>query len=164
MSVFFAGEEILEMAIRIEENGKAFYESLAKSAKEESLRRLFTYLAGEEKKHIAAFQGLRRLSKETIITAPYEWEEAATYLKALADTKVFTDYSEGTALMKKAETPLGAIDVAISFEKESILFYDGMLDIVTEQGKKVVEEVIEQEKDHIRKLSELRTELTSFRH
>jgi len=48
----FSGKEIIEMAIRIEENGVGFYTQACSASKSERIKKLFLSLAEEEKKHI----------------------------------------------------------------------------------------------------------------
>ncbi|MBI5560973.1 MAG: rubrerythrin, partial [Deltaproteobacteria bacterium] len=53
--VYFSGSEIIEMAVRIEENGGRFYTDASEATKDSKLKKLFQYLAGEEKKHLKYF-------------------------------------------------------------------------------------------------------------
>ena len=55
MPKMFDASEILEFAVRIEENGEAFYRSMAQKCKEEKIENLFNYLADEEIKHRKTF-------------------------------------------------------------------------------------------------------------
>ena len=45
-----------------------------------------------------------------------------------------------------------AIDKAIGFEKDSIIFYEGMKKVVPDYDKKTVDALIIQEQDHLRRL------------
>jgi len=47
----FAASDIVEVAIRIEENGVQFYKFAEQIAKQEDARKLFARLAEEEKAH-----------------------------------------------------------------------------------------------------------------
>ena len=58
MGNIFAGSEIVEIGIRIEKNGKDFYDELVAKTKEENAKTAFKELAAEEEKHIATFQKL----------------------------------------------------------------------------------------------------------
>ena len=56
MANVFAGNEIVEMGIQIEKNGKDFYDTVLAQTKDEKAKNIFKYLAGEEEKHIITFQ------------------------------------------------------------------------------------------------------------
>ena len=49
-----------------------------------------------------------------------------------------------------------AIDIGIQAEKDSIVFYGGMKKVIPEYGQKVIDEVIAQEEDHLKKLLDLK--------
>ena len=51
MSIFFNANEILQFAIRIEENGEKFYHHAARITKDEDTKKMFEYLADEENSH-----------------------------------------------------------------------------------------------------------------
>lgn len=154
--VHFSGREILEMAIRIEENGLQYYTEASKAAKSEELKELFETLAGEEEQHIVVFNDLKDLTGD-------EWQEGydpyvqegAQYLKAIADTEVFTTPDRGAELARKVIDERDALRLAIDMEKDSLLFYYELQRMIRDKDKEVLEKLIEQEKDHVRKLTEL---------
>ena len=55
MSIYYSGEELIEMGIKIEEIGKQFYKAYAKNSKDEKVNKLFLFLAAEEDKHKQKF-------------------------------------------------------------------------------------------------------------
>ena len=78
------------------------------------------------------------------------------YLKSLVDNRVFTDI---TAAQQKAERITGeieALDTGIQAEKDSVLFYAEMQNFVGQADRKVVYNIIDEEKGHLRQLSELK--------
>ncbi|MBW2147851.1 MAG: hypothetical protein JRI22_12590 [Deltaproteobacteria bacterium] len=58
MAVIESGK-ILELAVRMETIGRAFYESLAAKADDEGIRGLFNMLAVEEKAHQEIFEKMK---------------------------------------------------------------------------------------------------------
>ena len=60
MGNIFAASEIVEMGIQIEVNGRDFYNTFLKHAKNAQSREVFKYLAEQEEKHIAVFQKVIR--------------------------------------------------------------------------------------------------------
>jgi len=158
MGNIFAGSEIVELGIQIEKNGRDFYNTLVKKTKNESSREVFKYLAGEEEKHIVVFQKiLEKLEKYE--PANVYADEYFAYMNSLASEYVFTQKDKGEEIAKKIKGDKEAIDMGIKFEKDSILFYDGMKKAVSADEQKVVDELISQEKDHLLRLFDLKNNI-----
>ncbi len=159
--VHFTGKEILDMAVRIEENGLKFYTDAAKASTSSAIKELFSVLAEEEGHHIKAFLDLKRALAGGSATEAFEpyGEEATLYLKSLADTEVFTAPEEGGKLAAQMHDEIEVVEVAMGMEKDSLLFYYEMQKMIRERDKGVLASLIDQEKDHLRKLTELRTAL-----
>ncbi len=158
--VHFTGREILEMAVRIEENGLEYYNTAGEAAQSPDLKELFRVLAGEEKTHIQVFNDLKKLTGENPQEGfdPY-LEEGVLYLKAIADTEVFSDPKRGANLAKQVTSEHDAIRIAIDMEKDSLLFYYELQKMIKEKDRHILESLIEQEKDHVRKLNDIHKRL-----
>lgn len=159
--VHFSGKELVEMAIRIEENGEKFYGIAAMAAKTEKLAELFSFLAEEEKKHAAYFASMKDLVEsplERTIFEPYA-EEALAYIKAIANTKIFKSPESIERLAREVGNEKGALDYAIDMEKESLLFYYEFIKGVRESDQEMLDKLIAAERDHLKKLTELKKEL-----
>jgi rubrerythrin len=162
MSIFFSVREAVEMAISTERSGQAFYQTASKQAREKSLGELFQYLAEEEEKHLRTFQGFYDTLKERPETTPYNWEEAKLYLKALVDSRFFTGPDKAINLAKEAKSELEAINSAIHFEKDTLLFFYEMLEVIKPRDRDLVKRIIEEEKKHIGRLSTMKGKLTEL--
>ncbi len=159
--VHFTGKEIIEMAIRIEENGLRFYSDASGASNNERLKELFDFLAKEEKRHIQSFLRLKELiqdDKAELFYDPY-LEEARMYLRAMADEEVFTRGSEGKNLAAQAGDEKDIIDYAIGMEKDSLLFYYGIEKAIRDKDRPVIEGLIKQERDHLKRLTDMKREL-----
>ncbi len=161
--VHFTGKEIIEMAVRIEENGYRFYKDAAESAKTTQLKALFTQLAEEERNHIVSFRDIKSSIADD--TPPPEFDpyiaDANEYLKSMADYEVFTEPDGGDKLSESIFDEQQALEHAISMEKDSLLFYYELIKMVTDKDLTVVEKLITQEKEHLRKLTAQREALFS---
>ena len=62
-------------------------------------------------------------------------------------------------MKKEMGNPGSAIRIALSFEKDAILFFHELLNVTREEGKMSVEMVIAEEREHIRRILELKEEL-----
>lgn len=159
--VHFTGKEVLDMAVRIEENGMKFYSDASKAAKSQQLKDLFRVLSEEEGTHIKMFLELKRVlvgDEPSSGFDPY-LEDSQQYLKSLADTEVFTDAEAGSKAARSIKSEEDAINMAIGMEKDSLLFYYELEKMIRERDRKVIESLIEQEKEHVRKLTHLQNVL-----
>ncbi|MCX5702055.1 MAG: ferritin family protein [Candidatus Omnitrophica bacterium] len=158
MGNIFAGSEVVELGIQIEKNGLDFYSTLAKQTKNEFARGLFQYLAGEEEKHIKAFQGILD-KKEKYEPQGLDADDYFSYMNALAEEYVFTKENKGKEIAKKIKSDKEAAGIGIGFEKDSIIFYEGIKKVVPEFDYKILDELIIQEQNHLRQLNELKKKL-----
>ena len=160
MSIFFSMREVIEMAIATERSGQAFYQNASKLARESTLKELFRYLADEEEKHLKTFQDFYNTLKEKAEVTPYNWEEAKLYLEALVDSKFFASPEKAINLAKEAKDELEVIYAAIDFEKDTLLFFYQILEMIKSQKQELVKKIIEQEKKHIQRLSAMKSKLS----
>lgn len=159
MPRLFKGSEIVGLGVQIEKNGAAFYNAVAAKAKEEKAQKIFQFLEGEEKKHIQSFQKLSDTLEAYEPAESYPGEYHA-YVRSLADGYVFAKSGTGAREATLANTDEEALTAALDFEKESILLYTEMKNFVSEHDGKVVDELLRQEKEHIRQLSEVKQSLS----
>jgi rubrerythrin len=143
----FSANEVFEMAIEIEVKGQEFYKKAAADAQNEDLKKILLDLADMEVDHEEIFKqmktDLKISEKESNVFDPEN--EAAAYLKALADTKVFYEKEIDTKSVKEV------MKAAITAEKDSIVFYLGMKNLVPEKkGQDKLDKIISEEMSHIR--------------
>jgi rubrerythrin len=158
MALFFSGSELLEIAIGIEKNGMAFYQALADKTGNRDVKDIYNHLAGEEKKHLDTFQGMSNSLGQAKPSETYT-EEYMLYLKSLVDNAVFSSITEARQKADKVFNETEALNIGIQAEKDSILFYTELQDLVKKPDRKVVLNTLDEEKKHLRQLSELKREL-----
>ena len=151
----FSGCEIIELGVQIEKNGKAFYSALAKLADNSSAAAIFEYLANAEEKHIRVFREIFTSSCDYEPDGAFP-DDYFAYMRSMASQYVFTQENKGEEIAKTAKSYDEGIDLGIQFEKESILFYEGMKKMLSEKDGKLVDEVIIEEKKHMRQLCDLK--------
>lgn len=155
MSKTYSIEEILEIAIKMEENGVAFYKALAEETEDKTAKELFKFLEGEEKEHILVFKNIYKdMTGKTFEKAFYE-EEANLYLHALIENRVFKKPEEIVASIDKKDK-LSVIDLAIQIEKDTILYYYEILENLSDKERELVKKLIDQEKTHVYRLTNLK--------
>ncbi len=146
----FNANEIFEIAKQIEVNGAKFYRDSAELVSDAAQKEFLLELAAMEDDHEATFATMQKelTEGEKAATAFDPEGEGVLYLKALADTRVFFEKEKPSADMK------GILASAIAAEKDSISFYLGMKELVTEKlGKDKIDHIIKEEMSHIKLLA-----------
>lgn len=149
MAYDFTAKEIFEMARQIERNGVAFYQKAAQSVSDAGEKEMLLDLAKMEEDHEVTFVKMEAELKEqeSSPTVFDPEDEAAQYLKSLADTRVFFEKEIDLSSMKSI------LKAAITAEKDSIVFYLGMKELVPGKlGKDRIDAIIKEEMSHIRLL------------
>ncbi|MBW2369506.1 MAG: ferritin family protein [Deltaproteobacteria bacterium] len=156
----FNADNVFEMAEIIEKNGAEFYWKAAKKVTDTEAKQLLLNLAEQELAHEKTFRELRaQLTGDEKESTLFDQENyAMAYLHALAITRVFFDKNDlpdeqpdtegNSQFLKKI------LISAIRSEKDSIVFYVGIRDLVPETfGKSRVDEIIQEEMVHLTDLS-----------
>ncbi len=160
MSISFSGSELINIAIDIERRGIAFYDIMTKSTENATAREVFQHLVDMEREHIRIFEGMLGEADKYQPSETYPGEYAA-YLQALVDSAIFTDDMLTSEMAARMDSDIEAMELAISAEKDSILFYYQMKEIMPRRAQPTVDRIIAEEKSHLRQLSELRKHLAS---
>ena len=146
--IVFNADEIFEMAEQIERNGAKFYRKAAESIAD--ARDLLLRLAAMEDEHERTFAAMRsELSEDEKTPLTFDPDnEAALYLQAMADGNVFK--SDPSESLSGNESILDILKTAIGLEKDSIIFYTSMKDVVPKTaGKEKVDAIIKEEIGHV---------------
>jgi rubrerythrin len=158
MSIAFSPAELYNIAIAVERRGAAFYDTLARSTQNIAVKQAFLTLAAIEHQHIQTFQKLSASAPKSFGEGA-ESEEYAAYFKALVDSAVFNNDMATSELVTRVDTDKEALEVGIGAEKDSILFYEQLQDIIAGDAGEHIARIISEEKEHLRKLAEIRARL-----
>jgi rubrerythrin len=161
MSISFSGSELINIAIGIEGRGIVFYDVMAKSTQKEAAREVFNYLADMERGHIETFKAMLEGADKFQIPADESGQYTA-YLRALVESAVFSDDLVTSEMAAQAESDAAALELAIQSEKDSILFYYEMKELMPQRAQATVDNIIAEEKSHLRQLSELKKKLAAL--
>jgi rubrerythrin len=147
--------DIIQFAIRIEEDGETFYQKAALVVKDKDIRDLFNFLADEEVQHKALFQEM--LSKMEAIQPAETYDgEYASYLSDYIDGKVVFTKETRQELISHTKDTLSAITFAMQREADSILYYHEAKRFTGEKYYNIIDKIIAEERKHFGRLSELR--------
>ena len=157
MSIDFNADEVFEIAEEIERNGAKFYRESAKKISNANKKKLLLNLAEMEDEHEQTFKTMRsELSRDEKVMTTFDPNgESEGYLRSLADTRVFYEKDIDSTSLKEI------LKSAITAEKDSIVFYVGMKDVVPAHlGRDKLDGIIKEEMSHIRLLSKELMELS----
>jgi len=154
MSVMIEKKDVLNIAVKIEENGERFYREAAKRSKSEEVKRLFEFLANDEVKHKETFSKMVRDFK---VNDSEMTEEYQNYLKAYSDRLVFDDSGNEAVNEMKELDQVWAINFAIQRELDSVLYYYELKNIVAKSEHPLIDRIIDEERSHFTKLSKIKS-------
>jgi len=152
MDYHLNADELFKVGVEIEKNGMAFYEAAAASVREPRVSALFRELAVWEVKHMELFENLR-------LSLPAEarrgdffdpFSEEGAYIKDAADNHIFVKNADPAALAARCGSAIEALDFALTFEKDSVVFYTAMKKLIPPHlGQEKVDAIIEEEIRHV---------------
>lgn len=153
--VGFGASDIVEVAIRIEENGVNFYKFAEQIAKQEEAKKLFAHLAQEEIKHKRIFEGIFAKIEKSAVPESYNGEYSA-YLHAYVDNNIIFTKEAMDKEMANVKDTISAFDFAIRRELDSILYYHEIKKLVPSAQHGAIEQIIEEERKHFSILTEMK--------
>lgn len=148
----FNGAEIIEIAVQMERSGQMFYEKAHAVAENDKLKEMLVYLAQAEGQHIEDFTKLGTALKQGFVPNEGYAGEYEDYVRSLVNSHIFklTDVED---LIKEIKNDHDILRFALSFEKDSIVFFQELKRAANQAATDVIEDLIDQEREHIRKIA-----------
>ncbi|HXX58140.1 MAG TPA: ferritin family protein [Thermodesulfovibrionales bacterium] len=141
----FSIREVIDQAVQTERLGYQFYTTMAENLRrDEGLAKLFSNLAAKEQRHEKTFSELAGIIRDD---EPENWEEAEQYLRAIVESEFFLGKNKSLPSLAHVKTVEDAVNFALGFEKETLLYFYGIRDAVKE--REIVDEIINEERSHI---------------
>jgi len=147
-------KDAIKMAIQMERDGYDFYRKAAAQTSSKTGQELFESLAGDELVHLDTFQKIfeEKVGKDewkTLVNSSRKYETPPVFPKDLKVSGADPDTNE-----------LDALHMAMDAEQQAIEHYTGIRDGVEDPDvKKIIGEIIHQEKNHYNLLNEEFTHL-----
>ena len=149
----FSLREIFDLAIKIEKNGEKFYREAKKKISNPSLNEMLEWLADQEAKHITWFSERKEMLKTTGIDLDTEEMGSAILQSIMGDQS----FSLEEADLSKVDQVEDLIELAVEFEKDSILFYEMIGSLIEDaETSQKLKEIIEEENRHVELLKDFR--------
>jgi rubrerythrin len=154
MAGIFKAGDIIRAAEQIEMRGEAFYQRLvdAMAGKDSAACEMFAYLRDEEARHREVFRAMGVRLAPVELPAWAGEEEYMTYMRAMLDDHALFR-SEGAGAVQ--HTREEAIRMAMQFEKDTMLFFFEMRELVPVDERTVIDRCVEEERGHLKELTRL---------
>lgn len=148
--MFFANE-LLDMAIKLENNGEVVYRDAIEKVSKPELVSLLEWMADEEVKHADFFSDLK-LKIETERENPFVAEMSRALFDDLLGDKNFSLKEIDFSSIENSDE---LIAVFIEFEKDSVIFYKVLEPFVEDSAAlEQLKKIIDEENRHIQRLQE----------
>ena len=157
MTLFKMGE-FVDMAIRDEETGIAFYNTLAEITTNDKIREGCKRIAKQEEAHAARFR--KMLEEVGTYTAQERSEgEYEAFLTTLLTMRAFPEPALAADKAKKVKSDAEALDLAMGMEKETLLFLNEMRPYIPETHQSYIDDIVNEERQHLVDLADLKKHL-----
>ncbi len=159
MNNYVNAEEILQIAITIEENGHAFYITALDSISDPNIRRHIQALATWEDGHIARMQDLLQVIKSKDDDFPLFYsseEDTSLYIRSIGDQHIFLQDGSVNGLLEKCNNVTELLEVALKFEQDSVALYSNLSGKISDEDTKaVIITIANEEKQHVEQIQKL---------
>ena len=143
-------KDAIKTAIQMEKDGYAFYKKASSQTSSEMGKEIFESLANDEQLHLEVFQ---KLFEDKIEKS--EWNDLVNSSKKYTEIDVFPKDLKQIEGANPDANELDAIHIAMDSEKNAIDYYGKIKEKINEEEiKKIINEIIEQEKNHYSILQE----------
>jgi rubrerythrin len=155
----FTAVQALEMALEIEKNGQKFYTEVAGKSADPEIKALFEDLAIQEQGHYRVFEKMLTGVKDapappTAYPTSY-YDEYQAYVHVAMENALFAGPDKALALAKKAKDRETALRAAMGFEKDTLLFFYDLREMVGPADRETISGVIREEQKHLRRLARM---------
>jgi rubrerythrin len=155
MEIFLQASDIIQFAIRIEEDGEIFYRKAALMMEDKRTGEIFNHLADEEVEHKKIFQDM--LAKIGEYRPPESFQgEYLAYLRDYIDNKAVFTKDIKNQQMSDVHDTLSAVSFAMQRELDSILYYQETKQFLSERHYVTIDNIIEEERKHFASLAEIK--------
>jgi len=151
-------QEILDIALRVEENSKLLYAKLEEKTEDERLKAVWKFLKEQEIEHKSKFKDMLDNSGDYLVQE-FGAGEYDAYLEAIASEYVFSPKLISEKTEKLFSSAQEAVDFGLQIEKESILVYTALKEYVIGDKQEILDSIIREEKKHVIVLTELKKTL-----
>lgn len=146
----FSASEVIDMAVKVEIDGNRFY--VYASRNRSDFKKFFDFLAEQEEMHRKKFEKLKEEMKDAVHAQ--EWSRIEPFPSQIVQSTLFGEDAPLNRA-KNARSIEEIIGIALEFERATVLFYGRIMESARMDARKVIVEIIEEEKGHVKLLSDI---------
>jgi rubrerythrin len=151
---------VVEIAKQLEEGAREFYEKLAARSEQAGMKDFFEALAKQKAIHSRNVDQVSDFVKGQEESIQGYEEKFHLYLTPSLGSWIFADFAKKMEGVK-IEDLKSSLSLLTEFEKEALLFYYGMKEVLPQSARSVVDEMVNQRREDILALQNLAKEMTS---
>lgn len=152
-------QKLFGMAIQIAEKCSHFYHVLEGSAHDANLKKTFSRLSLEGKDQAALFKKFDSSLFGSDVYRKLNIDNSCFYFALVSEAQKFSAAGDIENSNFDLQDEIGSIQLAVSFEKDSILFWEEIKNLTTGDLHQKIEKFIAKKKDRITKLLHIRMNL-----
>ncbi len=156
MTKRFDIRELLRVVVIDERSGITLYRNLSGKVEDPGLRELFSWLSDQERYHEERFQDLADNLQEPEAGEQYP-DEYVDYLEVLASGGGSSDAHQRIGGVRSDRE---AVDLAMRFERDQLSLQRDIGNLLGGRHQSIVDQVIQEEQNHLIRLSGARKKLT----
>jgi rubrerythrin len=150
--IMFTFGDIKNIAIQIERNGEDSYLKASKVSTDPKITEMLLWMAEQEQKHANWFTNLK--SSKPLTAEQKEMEDVGQTL--LQDMVKGNDFLLDEKNLETSGSVKEVLEISISFEEDTILFYQFLLDFLDDkEDQKQLQRIIAEEQSHIAQLEQM---------
>ena len=156
MPDLFAASELINLAIREETTGAAYYRAVARKTKSKQLKDFATKVARMEDDHAAKFRKLlQKVGDYKPVGEQYDGEYQE-YIAYLVEGRIFPVGQDAEKMAAAQESDCQALETAVQMEKNTLLLYQELIQFVPEGERAVLKDVMDEERMHLVQFTKLK--------
>jgi len=157
----FSGFEVIRAAMEVEKQGHQFYSEVARLAKSDLAKEVFSWLAQDEVKHLSTLEKLVPRYQEGAF-----WEDEEVflpYLRRFADARIFPSPEAVEAVLDCEKGDLKALNLAIEAEEKFAEYFEhAAAQARSDEGKQAFAWLAKEEWGHAKVLKDRRERLAKM--
>jgi rubrerythrin len=153
----FTLAEIFDIAMNLERNGQEFYEQSLKRVIDKKVKEFLIHLRDQEINHLHTFARLKEAHAADKKPAPKLPPEMTDLLQTSMTGHLLSwderpDIDHNTTFAE-------LLDAALEFERDSVLFFQFMRELVElPEEREIIDRIVEEENHHVEQLSRMKVE------
>lgn len=158
MPDLFSARELIEVAIREEQTAGVFYRAAARQTDSAELEAFMLKVAVMEDDHERKFRGLLNRVGAYQPAGESYGGEYESYMAYLTEGRIFPLGQDAVEMAKRQASDEEAVETSVEMEKNTLLFYHEMIRFVPANERPLLEDIINEERQHIKDFAAYKAE------